>query len=59
VYGQLLLVTDTDYAQKIATTIADDVAQDVCDSADLEHWSIGDVRLGIGRVLMKFLGIQE
>ena len=59
VYRELLSVTDIDYAHKIATTISDDVAQDVCDCADREHWSIGDVRLGIGRVLVKALGIEE
>jgi hypothetical protein len=59
VFGELLFVTDSEYAQKIATAIYDDVAQNICDSADLEHWSIDDIRIGIGRALMKSLGIQE
>jgi len=42
-----------DYSDDIADKIADEVAQDVCDTADVENWSIGDLRLGIGRTIKK------
>lgn len=58
-FRELVFVTDYDHAQKIATFISDDVAQDVCDCADLENWSVSDIRIGIGRVLLKHFGIQE
>lgn len=41
------------YAKSIAESIADDVAQDICDTADHKNWNDYDVRLGIGRVLLK------
>lgn len=57
-FRELVLVTDYDYAKKLATIISDDVAQDICDSADLKHWSVSDIRIGIGRSLLKHYGIQ-
>ena len=58
-FRELVFVTDYDYAQKLATIISDDVAQDICDSADLKCWSVSDIRIGIGRVLLKQFGVQE
>ena len=42
-----------DYTAEIAEKIADDVAEDICDTADVDNWSEGDLRLAIGRVLLK------
>ena len=51
-------VTD-DYAGNIADAIADDVADDVVECADHNEWNDCDVRLAIGRVLLKALGVSE
>ena len=47
-----------EYASKIANVIAEDVAKDVNETADLEEWNQDDVRLAVGRVLCKRLGIS-
>ena len=47
-----------DYSKSIAEAIADDVARDVHETADHEDWNIDDVRLAVGRVLCKRLGIS-
>ena len=45
-----------DYAKLIADRIADDVAGDICETADADNWNDCDARLGIGRVLLKAVG---
>ena len=47
-----------DYSKSIADAIADDVARDIYECADNEDWNIDDVRLAVGRVLCKRLGIS-
>lgn len=47
-----------DYSKFIADEIADDVARDIHECADHEDWNIDDVRLAVGRVLCKRLGIS-
>ena len=47
----------TEYSALIAEKIADDVARDVCETADHEDWSVGDVALAVGRVLCRKLHI--
>lgn len=46
-----------DYVRYIYTTISGDLIEDVETSAD-ENYSIDDIRLAIGRVLCKRLGIE-
>lgn len=58
VMRELLNGVTGDYAGKIADTIADDVADDVAECADLNEWNDCDVRLAIGRVLLKTLGVS-
>ena len=47
-----------DYIQPIAEAITEAVAQDIYESADPSEWNDDDVRLAIGRVLCKRLGIE-
>jgi len=47
-----------EYAARIADHISDLVAQDVRETASPVHWNDCDVGYGIGRVLMKKLGIE-
>lgn len=44
-----------EYSTQIAELIVDKVADDIIDTADVENWSIGDLRLGIGRVLLNLV----
>lgn len=53
---EMLNGISSDYAKSIADRISDDVAQDICDTADHENWNDCDARLGIGRVLLKAVG---
>lgn len=53
---EMLNGISSDYAKRIADRISDDVAQDICDTADHENWNNHDARLGIGRVLLKAVG---
>lgn len=57
--NELVRAMAADYVDAIAEKIADDVAQDICDTADPEVWNDCDLRLGIGRVLIKQLGTEE
>ena len=41
-----------EYSAQIAEFIVDRVAEDIIETADVENWSMGDLRLGIGRVLL-------
>ena len=43
----------SEYSRCIAENIADDVAHDICDSADVEKWNDSDLRLGMGRILLR------
>lgn len=47
-----------DYAGTIADAIAENVADDVAECADPNAWNDCDVRLAIGRVLLKTLGVS-
>lgn len=49
----------SDYAPVIINALADDVAQDVWETADRENFNDDDVRMAVGRVLMKRLGIEQ
>ena len=48
----------SEYSAKIADAIADKVAVDVLEAADPEEWNTCDISLGVGRVLLKTLGID-
>ena len=50
-------VISLDYLRKIVPEIADDVAEDIYVSADLDTWSDDDIRLAVGRVLCNRLGL--
>ncbi len=43
----------------IAEALAEEIAQDIVDTADLKNWSESDVSLAIGRVLKKRLAVEE
>ena len=47
-----------DYAKAIEEAIVDDVLADVNECADKREWNSDDVKLAIGRVLCKRLGIE-
>ena len=47
-----------EYWPRIRDAIADDVALDVCETADPVDWTDDDVRLAVGRVLCQRLGIE-
>ena len=57
IYSELDPVTG-DYTQDIVDAIADDVIEDVHDTA-ADNWNVCDVHLAIGRVLCKRLGIEK
>ena len=59
IVNELVRAMAADYVDAIAEKIADDVAQDICDTADNKKWNGCDLRLGIGRVLLKSLGNDE
>lgn len=46
-----------DRVDEIAAYVADDVAQDICETADAEKWNDSDLRLAIGRVLGKIVEV--
>ncbi len=46
-----------DYVGQLVDAIADDVREDLAAAADPEY-SVGDVRLAIGRVLLDRLGVE-
>ena len=48
----------SEYSAKIADAIADKVAVDVMETADQKEWNTCDISLGVGRVLLKTLGID-
>jgi len=48
-----------EYWRSIAESIADDVVEDVQETADPDEWNEDDIRLAIGRVLCDRLGINE
>lgn len=48
-----------DYWTAIAESIAEDVVQNVQETADPEEWNEDDIRLAVGRVLCDRLGITE
>ena len=52
-------LTNIDAAININLAICNEVAQDVWDCADRENFCDDDVRMAIGRVLCKRLGITE
>ena len=47
-----------DYSDQITDAIVDDVAEGVLEAADPKEWNNCDVRLEIGRVLCRKLGID-
>ena len=47
-----------DYARAIFEDVADEVAKDVAECADCEDWSMDDLRMAFGRVLVRRLGIE-
>lgn len=47
-----------DYVGLLADAIADDVAEDVSECADIKNWNSCDVSLGVGRVILKALGVD-
>lgn len=48
----------TEYSDKITDAIAEAVAEDISTSADKDGWSRSDVRLAIGRVLLRNLRVS-
>ena len=48
-----------DYSKAIGYALADDIANDLYETADHEDWSMDDVRLSFGRVLCKRLNIEN
>ena len=55
---ELLHGVTSEYAGKIAEEIAKDVAIDIAESADVDGWNNCDVSLGIGRVILKSIGVE-
>lgn len=47
-----------DYVGLLAYEIAEDVAKDVAECADIKNWNTCDVSLGVGRVLLRALGVD-
>jgi len=47
----------SDYIEKIVDKILDDVAEDIDNCADKDY-SVDDIRLAIGRILIEKLGID-
>lgn len=48
----------SEYSAKIVDAIADKVAVDILESADHKKWNTCDLRLGIGRVILKRFGVD-
>ena len=48
----------SEYSEKIADAIADNVAVDVLESSDHNEWNSCDIRLGVGRVILKRFGVE-
>lgn len=55
---QLLNGITGEYVDKIAEAIVTDVAEDVAETADPDAYNFSDVRLAIGRVLLKALKVE-
>lgn len=53
IFDELQNVTEREYAQQIADNIVNDVTIDIDESAEIENYNSSDVRLAIGRVLVK------
>ena len=47
-----------EYVGLLADRIAEGVADDVSESADIENWNSCDVSLGVARVILKALGVE-
>lgn len=47
-----------EYVRLLADRIAEEVADDVFESADIENWHSIDVGLGVARVILKSLGVE-
>lgn len=47
-----------DYLEKVADAIYEDVKEDVMTASDYPHYSEDDIRMAIGRVLVRRLGIE-
>lgn len=58
VLRRLVWSMPAEYAARIADRVSDLVAQDVRETSSPVHWNDCDVGYGIGRVLMKKLGIE-
>ena len=50
-------IISTDYSERIANAIAAEVADDIIETASPD-WNDDDLRLAVGRVLCKRLGIE-
>lgn len=48
----------SDYSSLMADEIMNGVARDVLETADQASWGVSDVRMAIGRVLLKRLGVE-
>lgn len=48
-----------DYVNDIYDKIKDEVIQDVEETADPDEWNDSDVRIALGRVLSKYLGLEN
>lgn len=47
-----------EYVRLLAERISEEVAEDVSACADVDNWNSCDVSLGIGRVILKALGVE-
>ena len=47
-----------DYSRLLAEMIAEGVAEDIDECADVGNWNSCDVSLGVGRVILKALGVD-
>ena len=47
-----------DYVRLLAEKIAERVAEDIDECADVDNWNSCDVSLGVGRVILKALGVD-
>ena len=50
---ELESISEREYVEEIAENIVNDVAIDIEESADIDHYNSSDVRYAIGRVLVK------
>ena len=55
---ELLTGLPADYVGDIVDVIAEKVAEDVTECADVDAWNSGDISLGAGRVILKALGVE-